>query len=134
MIYSPTINPYAPPPNTNALFTFNKGGGFELDSDTGNYIPTNTEVILCTATLVQKKDPNLILQPGIDYTRTYFDGYLVEPKQELLAVNSKEVPATINGLSGVFDFVPIYDNAEAITFNVAAIIGQKVAGYFREQV
>lgn len=130
-LYINTENPYRIAPSANAVFTFTQKSDYQLDEETGNYTPTTLTTVVCTAAVVQKQDPNITLQPGIDYSVIYFEGVLVSPKKEPLANQSKNVTAVINGIEGVFDFIPVFDNPESVYLKTDSFLGQKIAGYFR---
>ena len=78
-----------------------------------------------------KKDPNLVVQPGVDYNRIYFEGYLVKPKALLNVEQGKNITAVINGRQGIFDFVPVMESGQEITLKQREVNGQRIAGYFR---
>jgi hypothetical protein len=130
--YLGSSNPYDFTPTTNAVFTFHPPDDWMVDEETGNSIPVpSTELILCTATVKQKKDPNLAIQPGIDYNRVYFEGYLSEPNTLVDTEQSKNVTAVINSRLGIFDFVPILESVEEINLKQRDRNGQLIAGYFK---
>lgn len=130
MVYFPSQNPYQKERIPNAIFTFTRRGLFVIDFDTGNFIPSTEEVILCTASVEQAKDPNLTIQSGVDYSRIYFVGHLINPKVMPLARQEQSVTAVINGIEGKFDFISIFDNVESQNIGIDLILGQRIAGYF----
>ena len=127
------INPYSQSSAINAVFTFESFPDWITDEETGNLIPDSDgdSVIICTATIKQKKDPNLVVQPGIDYNRVYFEGYLVSPKTLLNIEQGRNVTSVINGRQGVFDFVPVMESVEEMNLKQREVNGQRIAGYFR---
>ena len=128
-----SVNPYSQASSVNAIFTFESFPDWIVDVETGNLVPDSSgnKVIICTATVRQKKDPNLVIQSGVDYNRIYFEGYLVNPKVLLNVEQGKNVTAVINGRQGIFDFVPIMESGQEITLKQREINGQRIAGYFR---
>ena len=128
-----TNNFYTQSPLVNAVFTFESFPDWIIDTETGNLVPDSTgnNVIICTATVQQKKDPNLVVQSGVDYNRIYFEGYLINPKTLLDVEQGKNVTAVINGRQGVFDFVPVIESGQEIPLKQREVNGQRIAGYFR---
>jgi hypothetical protein len=128
-----SVNPYSQASSVNAIFTFESFPDWIVDVETGNLVPDSSgnKVIICTATVRQKKDPNLVIQPGVDYNRIYFEGYLVNPKVLLNVEQGRNVTAVINGRQGIFDFVPIMESGQEITLKQREVNGQRIAGYFR---
>jgi hypothetical protein len=128
-----SINPYFQSSSVNAIFTFESFPDWIVDTETGNLIPDSNgnNVIICTATVKQKKDPNLVVQSGVDYNRIYFEGYLIKPKTLLNVEQGKNVTAVINGRQGIFDFVPVIESGQEITLKQREVNGQRIAGYFR---
>jgi hypothetical protein len=128
-----SVNPYSQASSINAIFTFESFPDWIVDVETGNLVPDSSgnKVMICTATVRQKKDPNLVIQPGVDYNRIYFEGYLVNPKALLNVEQGRNVTAVINGRQGIFDFVPIMESGQEITLKQREINGQRIAGYFR---
>ena len=132
MVYSFSDNPYQHPSRktVNAIFTFTISGLFVIDFDTGNFSPSEPQTILCSASVEQAKEPNLTIQSGLDYSRIYFVGHLINPKIFEPARQSQSVIAVINGIEGKFDFIPVFDSATAQNIQANEILGQQIAGYF----
>ena len=128
-----SVNPYSQSSSINAVFTLESFPDWIVDTETGNLVPNSdgNNVIICTATVQQKKDPNLVVQSGVDYNRIYFEGYLVNPKVLLNVEQGRNVTAVINGRQGIFDFVPIMESGQEITLKQREVNGQRIAGYFR---
>jgi hypothetical protein len=128
-----SINPYRQSSFVNAVFTLESFPDWIVDVETGNLVPDSNgnKVIICTATIKQKKDPNLVVQPGVDYNRIYFEGYLVNPKTLPTLEQGRNVTAVINGKQGIFDFIPIMESGQEMTLKQREINGQRIAGYFR---
>ena len=128
-----SVNPYSQSSSVNAIFTLESFPDWIVDAETGNLVPNSdgNNVIICTATVRQKKDPNLVVQPGVDYNRIYFEGYLVKPKALLNVEQGKNITAVINGRQGIFDFVPVMESGQEITLKQREVNGQRIAGYFR---
>jgi hypothetical protein len=114
------------------VFTFKPPQDWTVDEETGNSIPAPSgELILCSATVKQKKDPNLVIQPGLDYNRVYFEGYLASPNTLIETEQSRNITAVINGRIGIFDFVPVLESVEETNLKQRGKNGQRIAGYFR---
>jgi surface protein len=128
-----TNNFYTQSPLVNAVFTLESFPDWIIDTETGNLVPNSTgnNVIICTATVQQKKDPNLVVQSGVDYNRIYFEGYLINPKTLLDVEQGKNITAVINNRQGIFDFVPIIESGQEISLRQREVNGQRIAGYFR---
>jgi surface protein len=128
-----TNNFYTQSPLVNAVFTLESFPGWIIDTETGNLVPDSTgnNVIICTATVQQKKDPNLVVQSGVDYNRIYFEGYLINPKTLLDVEQGKNITAVINSRQGIFDFVPVIESGQEISLRQREVNGQRIAGYFR---
>ena len=128
-----SINPYRQSSFVNAVFTLESFPDWIVDVETGNLVPDSNgnKVIVCTATIKQKKDPNLVVQPGVDYNRIYFEGYLINPKTLPNLEQGRNVTAVINGKQGIFDFIPIMESGQEMTLKQREINGQRIAGYFR---
>ena len=117
----------------NGILTFtNASGGLIVDGD-GNY---NVETIAAQEVkvkFVQKKDPNIINNPGTDKTRTYLEGYLVDPK-ELAGKFANHIPCTLIQKNietkGDFYFNDSIPTALNEVNNVSIALGQKITGYF----
>lgn len=125
-------NPYQVKHTANAVFHFEQSGGFVFDPSTGNYTKSPNLIIeTTTANVIQASDPNLELQPGLDYNRTYFTGYLISPQEDKRAIQTIGVQAIINGFKGVFDFIPVFTSSESTIVEASTIVGQRIAGYFR---
>ena len=122
--------PYYTESDGNALFTFKNTSVYTVDQETGNYIPSSSNIVLIRASLHQSSDPNITNQPGVDYNRIYFEGRLIPPDNHPLVYNGKNVTAIINGRAGTFDFVPVYESEQAQNINAIAVIGKAIAGYF----
>ena len=130
--YLRMLNPLALVPSPNTTFTFRSEQQWVIDEETGNFIPGDTDnVVLVTATLKQQKDPNLVVQPGVDYNRIYFEGYLLTPKIKIDAEQGRNVLTVLNGRQGLFDFIPVMESVEEISLAQRQVNGQMVAGYFR---
>jgi hypothetical protein len=78
-----------------------------------------------------KRDPSVAYSPGVDSTKNYFEGYVVEP---ILLPTGLLLPATVDCMKrrgdlwdkGTFEILPVY-NPVAL---VEETLGQAVAGCF----
>ena len=122
--------PYYKESDGNALFTFQNTSVYTVDEETGNYIPSNSNVVLIRASVYQVSNPNITNQPGVDYSRTYFEGRLIPPDNHALVYNGKNIPCIIDGCAGSFDFQPVYETESAENVEAIAVVGKAIAGYF----
>lgn len=117
----------------NAILTVPQGSGDVVVDDFGNYTVENTSTLTIQCKLIQKKDPVIALNMGVDQIRTYLEGWLVNPLFFNGAIPSK-VPCSLKqnnlwseGTLSLIDFIPTEIN-ENITLQSS--IGQKIKGYF----
>lgn len=118
----------------NALFLIPQGSGtVEIDPVTGNYTVSNTTTLTVQAKLIQRKDPLITLNPGVDQVRTYLEGHLVSPLFLNGAIPSK-IPCQLlqNNLwsSGTFLFIDNIPTNINENITLQSSIGQQIKGYF----
>jgi hypothetical protein len=118
----------------NALFLISQGSGtVEIDPVTGNYTVSDTIVKTVQAKLVQRKDPLITLNPGMDQIRTYLEGHLVSPLFLNGAIPNKVSCRLLqNNLWGDGTFLFIDHIPTNINENITlqSSIGQRIKGYF----
>jgi len=121
----------------NAIFTIPQGSGeVVFDPVTGNYTVANTATISIQCKLVQKQDPLIASNTGVDQIRTYMVGHLVNPLFFNGAIPSK-VPCQLkqNNIwtEGTFLFIDNIPTNINENVNLQGSIGQKIRGYFETQ-
>lgn len=118
----------------NAILQVPKGdGAVIIDEETGNYILEDINVVSVKAKLIQKKDPFITINSGVDTLRTYLEGWLIEPYSydgylpNYLTIELLQNNVWATGKFTFIDAIPTNLN-EAFKINIAT--GQKIKGYF----
>jgi hypothetical protein len=117
----------------NAILTIPQGSGDVVVDDFGNYTVENVTNISIQCKLVQKKDPNIMLNAGVDQVRTYLVGHLVNPLYFNGAIPDK-IPCSllqnnlwVDGILSLIDNIPTEINENT---SIQHSLGQKIQGYF----
>ena len=114
------------PPLANAKLVFPVAGGYAVDSTTGNYVETTSDVVYY-ATLKQSRDPQYEQRIGADESAIYMKGRLVSPLA-LSGVTAGDIAAaTIESQEGRFELLP----TTAMTEHYRQFLGTPIHGYFR---
>lgn len=119
-------------PNAELSFSQYSGGVIE-DSLTGNYIPQTTTTITLKCELWQAKDPYTEENPGLNRSRIYFEGHLIEP-----LTYDRPLPEMLNakllfqGTYRIGKFYPFINFADSISeaISLDSALGQEIKGYF----
>lgn len=110
-----------------------QGSGNVVVDEHGNYTVENVTNLSLYCKLIQKKDPLITLNSGVDQIRTYLEGWLVSPLYYNGAIPDK-VPCSLKqnnlwseGTLSLIDFIPTEINEN---INLQSSIGQRIKGYF----
>lgn len=114
------------PPLANATLTWTVASGYAVDSETGNYIGIDSEVVYY-ATLKQRQNPRYDYLLGADATAVYMEGRLTSPLALSGITPGSSAKAVINGREGRFELLP----NEQIAEHYWQFLGTPVRGIFR---
>ncbi|MAA77510.1 MAG: hypothetical protein CML73_05710 [Rhodobiaceae bacterium] len=114
------------PPLANATLVFSVAGGYAVDSTTGNYVETTSDVSYY-ATLKQSRDPQYEQRIGADESAIYMKGRLVSPLALSGVTAGDTAAATIESQEGRFELLP----TTAMTEHYRQFLGTPIHGYFR---
>lgn len=110
----------------NAVLTFSVRGSASIDPATGNPVEAITTTAV-DALLKIKRDPDWQGRQGIDLTRTYMEGNLVDPQFLPAGVAlPARVPCVRAGVVGEFQLLPIIRDP----WGVWEETGDPIRGYF----
>lgn len=119
-----------PSPHPNATLTFYSGGDTVTFDSVGNPVVNNGVETVIECWLKQDKPPENSVQTGLNLDRVYFVGELVNPKQLPTPLRpNEEIKIVVNGRSGTFVELKLFDSPASIGWEIAGYHGQKIAGW-----
>ena len=121
-----------PNPAGNATIRFTQATTMVIEFDElGNASEVvGTEEVELIAWMKQAKPPDREVQSGLNQNRLYYEGELVEPKTFELPLRPEgDISIEINGRSGKFYPVELFDSPASLQYSIRIFLGQKIAGW-----